>query len=146
MAFSWTATDLPLLSDPSFIDRMGHFVHARQDQGYRFDMPLMGYQALFYTPEFEEEVKRDTGVAMLQTLVHEVRRGVFSRADDNDDGWEVSFRAEAVIRNELDPTTHLPVGAVDYATDLSYSNTVLFSVHETALVTFADWAKANGLG
>jgi hypothetical protein len=145
MAFSWTATDLPLLADPNFIDLMGHFVHARQDEGYRFDMPLMGYQALFYAPEFEAEVKRDTGIAVLQTLVHEVRRGVFTKSDD-EDGWEISFRADAVIRNELDPATHAPIGEVDYATDLSYSNTVLFSVHENGLVTFTDWAKANGLG
>lgn len=144
MAFSWTAADLPLLGDPSFIDRMGHFVHARQGQGFSFDMPLMGYQALFYTSEFTEEVKRETGVAALQTLVHEVRRGVFKKTDD--DGWELSFRADAVIRNELDPTTHLPIGAVDYATDLTYTNTVLFSLNEGALVTFADWVRANDLG
>lgn len=144
MAFSWTAADLPLLADPSFIDRMGHFVHARQGQGFSFDMPLMGYQALFYTPEFAEEVKRETGVAALQTLVHEVRRGVFKKTDE--DGWELSFRADAVIRNELDPTTHLPIGEVDYATDLTYTNTVLFSLNEGSLVTFADWVRANGLG
>ena len=144
MAFSWTAADLPLLDDPNFIDRMGHFVHARQEEGYRFDMPLMGYQALFYTPEFEAEVKRDTGIAVLQTLVHEVRRGVFTKSGD--DGWEVSFRADAVIRNELDPATHTPIGDVDYATDLSYTNTVLFSIHESGLTTFANWATANGLG
>jgi hypothetical protein len=145
MAFSWTAADLPLLGDPSFIDRMGHFVHARQGEGYSFDMPLMGYQALFYTPAFAEEVKRETGVAALQTLVHEVRRGVFKKTDDND-GWELSFRADAVIRNELDPTTHLPIGEVDYATDLTYTNTVLFSLNEATIVTFADWTRANGLG
>lgn len=144
MAFSWTAADLPLLGDPSFIDRMGHFVHARQDQGYSFDMPLMGYQALFYTPEFAEEVKRETGVAALQTLVHEVRRGVFKKIDD-DEGWELSFRADAVIRNELDSATHMPIGAVDYATDLTYTNTVLFSLNEATLVSFAEWTRANGL-
>jgi hypothetical protein len=144
MAFSWTATDLPLLADPSFIDRMGHFVHARQGEGFSFDMPLMGYQALFYTPEFAEEVRRETGVAALQTLVHEVRRGVFKKTDE--DGWELSFRADAVIRNELDPATHLPIGEVDYATDLTYTNTVLFSLNEGTLVTFADWVRANGLG
>lgn len=144
MAFSWTATDLPLLANPNFIDQMGHFVHARQDEGYSFDMPLMGYQALFYTPEFEAEVKRDTGIAVLRTLVHEVRRGVFKKTDA--DGWEVSFRADAVIRNDLDPTTHTPIGEIDYATDLTYTNTVLFSVHETALPAFAEWARANGLG
>lgn len=144
MAFSWTAADLPLLGDPSFIDRMGHFVHAHQDQGYSFDMPLMGYQALFYTAEFAEQVKRETGVAALQTLVHEVRRGVFRKTDD-DNGWEVSFRADAVIRNELDPVTHLPIGDVDYATDLTYTNTVLFSVNESTLVDFASWVRTNGL-
>ena len=144
MAFSWTATDLPLLADPSFIDRMGHFVHARQGEGFSFDMPLMGYQALFYTPEFAEEVRRETGVAALQTLVHEVRRGVFKKTEE--DGWELSFRADAVIRNELDPATHLPIGEVDYATDLTYTNTVLFSLNEGTLVTFADWVRANGLG
>jgi hypothetical protein len=144
MAFSWTAADLPLLGDPSFIDRMGHFVHARQGQGFSFDMPLMGYQALFYTPDFAEQVKRETGIDTLKTLVHEVRRGVFSKTGD--DGWEVSFRADAVIRNALDPTTHLPIGDVDYATDLAYTNTVLFSVNESTLVSFADWVRANGLG
>jgi hypothetical protein len=144
MAFSWNATDLPLLDDPNFIDRMGHFVHARQAEGYQFDMPLMGYQALFYTPEFEDVVKQETGVAVLKTLTHEVRRGVFSKTGD--DGWEVSFRADAVIRNELDPTTHTPIGDVDYATDLTYSNTILFSIHETGLTTFAEWANENGLG
>lgn len=143
MSFSWNATDLPLLADPGFIDRMGHFVHSHQEQGYRFDMPLMGYQALFYTEEFAKEVKSDTGIAALQTLVHEVRRGVFSKSGE--DGWEVSFRADAVIRNELDPTSHLPIGAVDYATDLTYSNTILFSVNENALVTFHDWARTNAL-
>ena len=30
-------------------------------------------------------------------------------------GWEVSFRADAVIRNHLDPDTRKPIGAVDYA-------------------------------
>ncbi|MDA1310747.1 MAG: hypothetical protein O2985_14225, partial [Proteobacteria bacterium] len=139
----WTAADLPLLGDPSFIDRMGHFVHAHQDQGYRFDMPVMGYQALFYAPDFEAKVKSETGIAVLKTLVHEIRRGAFAKTDE--DGWEISFRAEAAIRNELDPTSHLPIGAVDYATDLSYSNTVLFSVHETALAAFGDWARSNGL-
>jgi hypothetical protein len=145
MAFSWTADNLPLLADPGFIDRVGHFVHAHQGDGYRFDMSLMGYQALFYAPAFEEEVKRDTGIAALQTLVHEVRRGVFAKIDEHD-GWEISFRADAVIRNELDPTTHGPIGDVDYATDLTYTNTVLFSVHETALTSFTDWVHTNGLG
>jgi hypothetical protein len=113
VAFSWTSVDLPLLTNSDFIDRMGHFVHARQDEGYSFDMPLMGYQALFYTPHFEAEVKRDTGIDVLQTLVHEVRRGVFAKIagdDGEENGWEISFRADAVIRNKLDPTTHLPVG------------------------------------
>jgi hypothetical protein len=119
-------------------------VLARQWEGFSFDMPLMGYQALFYTPKFAEEVRRETGVAALQTLVHEVRRGVFKKTDE--DGWELSFRADAVIRNELDPATHLPIGEVDYATDLTYTNTVLFSLNEDTLVTFADWVRANGLG
>ena len=143
MAFSWTAADLPLLSDPNFIDRMGHFVHAHQDQGYRFEMPVMGYQALFHTREFEETVKSETGIAVLRTIVHEIRRGVFANSDE--DGWEVSFRADGLIRNELDPETHLPIGDVDYASDLVYSNTVLYSVHETGLQTFDAWVRANAL-
>ena len=57
----------------------------------------------------------------------------------------MSFKAEALIRNELDPNTHLPIGEIDYATDLIYSNTILYSVSENGDVLFTDWLKTHGL-
>jgi hypothetical protein len=50
-----------------------------------------------------------------------------------------------LVRNELNPSTHLPIGEVDYATDLVYSNTILFSLNETGNKTFTDWAQYTGL-
>jgi hypothetical protein len=61
------------------------------------------------------------------------------------DGWEVSFRAEALIRNALDHNTHLPLGEIDYATDLIYSNTILFSLQQTGNKIFEEWARNVGL-
>ena len=57
----------------------------------------------------------------------------------------MSFKAEALIRNELDPKTNLPIGEIDYATDLIYSNTILYSVSENGDVLFLDWLKTHGL-
>ena len=34
---------------------------------------------------------------------------------------------------------------VDYATDLVYSNTILFSLHEAGNKIFTDWAEYTGL-
>ncbi|MDG1273062.1 MAG: hypothetical protein P8P46_01220, partial [Alphaproteobacteria bacterium] len=61
------------------------------------------------------------------------------------DGWEVTFRAEALIRNELNSETNLPIGEVDYATDLIYSNTILFSLNETGNKIFERWTHNAGL-
>lgn len=143
MAKTWTAADLPVLADPNVIDAVGQFMHAHQAEGYRFEMPVMGYQVLLYDRAFADQVKTETGIADLKDLVHEVRRGSFVKPDP--DGWELSFRAEALIRNEIDPSTRAPVGEVDYASDLEYENTVLYSVHDNGLEAFVTWAKANGV-
>ncbi len=143
MGFAWTAEDMPVLDNPNVIDRVGHFVHARQGQGFSFDMPVMGYEALYYVPEFVEMVRKETGLEDLVTLVNEVRRGAFIK--DGDDGWELSFQARALIRNELDPQNHRPIGDTDYATDLQYTHTVLYSEREDGLALFEAFARENGI-
>ena len=143
MGFTWDANEISVLTDPNFIDRLGHFVHSHDSKNYKFSMNVMGYQAMYYTQEFEKIVKSESSINSLQTEVKQVCRGMFSKIDDN--GWEVSFRAEALVRNELDHSTHLPIGEVDYATDLVYSNTILFSLHETGNKIFTDWAQYTGL-
>ena len=143
MGFTWESNEISILSDPHFIDRLGHFVHNHDSEYYTFSMNVMGYQAMYYTQEFEKIVKSDSSINSLKTEVKQVCRGMFSKIDDN--GWEVSFRAEALIRNDLSSLTHLPVGEVDYATDLVYSNTILFSLHETGNKIFTDWAQYTGL-
>ena len=86
--------------------------------------------------------KRQT-ISKLKTEVQQVCRGAFSKLGA--ESWEVSFKAEALIRNELDPKTHLPIGEIDYATDLIYSNTILYSVSENGDALFLDWLKTHGL-
>ena len=39
----------------------------------------------------------------------------------------------------------MPLGEVDYATDLVYSNTILFSLDQTGNKIFEGWAKDVGL-
>ena len=143
MGFSWTSSDFPKLADPHFIDAVGHLVHARQTEGYQFSMALMGYQALFYDPAFEELVKKETNIERLQTPVHEIRRGSFLK--EGDDGWELSFRADILIRNELDTATKNPVGEVDYVSDLEYRDQVVYATDESGLERFRTWCKAMGL-
>lgn len=141
MAYIWNKEDFPLLADANFIDRIGHFVHS--NTGYRFEMPIMGYQALFYTQEFEELVSKESSIKALQPEVYEIRRGAFAKPGT--EGWELSFQAKALIRNQLDLVTKLPVGKVDYATDLSYSNTILYSTNQEGLQIFLFWAQTHGL-
>ncbi|WP_420403899.1 hypothetical protein [Nisaea sp.] len=143
MGFSWTSSELPKLADPHFIDAVGHLVHARQSDGYRFSMALMGYQALYYDPAFEELVKAETKIERLQTVVHEIRRGSFVK--EGAEGWEVSFRADILIRNELDPGTNKPIGDVDYASDLEYRDPVLYATDEEGLPRFRAWCTELGL-
>ena len=143
MGFTWDSNEISILSDPHFIDKLGHFVHHHDSEYYKFSMNVMGYQAMYYTQEFEKIVKGESSINSLKTEVKQVCRGMFSKIGD--DGWEVSFRAEALIRNELAPSTHLPMGEVDYATDLVYSNTILFSLHETGNKIFNEWAQYTGL-
>ena len=143
MGFTWNSSNLAALADPHFIDKLGHYVHGHQTDNYTFSMNVMGYQAMYYTAEFEQIVKRESNIEALKTEVKQVCRGMFGKIGT--DGWEVSFRAEALIRNALAPNTHLPLGEVDYATDLVYSNTILFSLHQTGNKTFEEWAKNVGL-
>ncbi|UUX51150.1 hypothetical protein NUH88_05530 [Nisaea acidiphila] len=143
MGFSWTTSDFPKLADPHFIDAVGHLVHARQAEGYQFSMALMGYQALFYEPAFEELVKKETGIERLQTVLHEIRRGSFLK--EGADGWELSFRADILVRNEFDTATRKPVGEVDYASDLEYRDQVLYATDEAGLERFRTWCKELGL-
>lgn len=143
MGFSWTTAEFPKLADPHFIDAVGHYVHARQAEGYKFSMALMGYQALFYDPAFEEMVKAETDIDRLQTVVHEIRRGSFIK--DGADGWEVSFRADILIRNEFDTTSRKPVGDVDYASDLEYRDQVLYATDENGFARFQDWCREAGI-
>ena len=143
MGFTWNSSNLAALADPHFIDKLGHYVHGHQTDNYTFSMNVMGYQAMYYTAEFEEIVKRESNIEALKTEVKQVCRGMFGKTGT--DGWEVSFRAEALIRNALAPDTHLPLGEVDYATDLVYSNTILFSLHQTGNKTFEEWARNVGL-
>ena len=143
MSFTWNSSDVTALADPHFIDKLGHYVHGHQAENYTFSMNVMGYQAMYYTAEFEEIVKSESSIEALKTEVKQVCRGMFGKTGT--DGWEVSFRAEALIRNSLDPNKHLPLGEVDYATDLVYSNTILFSLHRTGNKTFEEWARNAGL-
>ena len=143
MGFTWNSSDLAALADPHFIDKLGHYVHGHQAENYTFSMNVMGYQAMYYTAKFEEIVKRESSIEALKTEVKQVCRGMFGKTGT--DGWEVSFRAEALIRNALDPNTHLPLGEIDYATDLVYSNTILFSLQQTGNKIFEEWARNVGL-
>ena len=143
MGFTWNSSNLAALADPHFIDKLGHYVHGHQTDNYIFSMNVMGYQAMHYTAEFEEIVKRESNIEALKTEVKQVCRGMFGKIGT--DGWEVSFRAEALIRNALDPNTHLPLGEIDYATDLIYSNTILFSLQQTGNKIFEEWARNVGL-
>lgn len=143
MGFSWTTAEFPKLAEPHFIDAVGHLVHARQTEGYQFSMALMGYQALFYDPAFEELVKKETSIDRLQTVVHEVRRGSFVK--DGEDGWEVSFRADILIRNDFDSGTGKPIGEIDYASDLEYRDQVLYATDEAGLSRFQKWCADLGL-
>lgn len=143
MAFTWTAKDLPKLAEPHFIDSVGQLVHSLQGDVYGFAMELMGYQALFYDPAFEEMVKADTKIDRLQTVVHEIRRGSFLKRDP--EGWELSFRADILIRNDFDRLSGRPIGQVDYAADLEYRDPVLFSRDEGGLGRFLAWCRDAGL-
>lgn len=143
MGISWNSADYPRLTDPNFIDAIGQIVHARQADGYGFSIALMGYQALFFDPAFEELVKRETSIDGLQTVVHEIRRGSFIKPGA--DGWEISFRADILIRNELDPTTNKPVGEIDYASDLEYRDQVLYAEDEKGIENFKAWCREAGL-
>ena len=143
MGFTWNVKQIPFLDDPNFIDRLGHYVHGNQSNDYKFAMDVMGYKAMYYTSEFEALVKSESTISALKTEVQQVCRGMFAKVGE--EAWEVSFRAEALIHNELDPTTNLPIGEVAYATDLVYSNTVLYSVHENADSLFAKWTHSRGL-
>ena len=143
MGFTWSVRELRVLEDPNFIDRLGHYIHGQQSNGYRFAMDVMGYKAMYYSKEFEDLVKSESTISTLKTEVQQVCRGAFSKLGA--ESWEVSFKAEALIRNELDPNTHLPIGEIDYATDLIYSNTILYSVSENGDVLFTDWLKTHGL-
>ena len=143
MGFTWSVRELRVLDDPNFIDQLGHYIHGQQSSGYRFAMDVMGYKAMYYSKEFEDLVKSESTISTLKTEVQQVCRGAFSKLGA--ESWEVSFKAEALIRNELDPNTHLPIGEIDYATDLIYSNTILYSVSENGDVLFTDWLKTHGL-
>ena len=143
MGFTWTTKELSVLEDPNFIDRLGHYVHGDQSGNYKFAMDVMGYKAMYYTSEFETLVTSESSISALQTEVQQVCRGMFAK--NGQDSWEVSFKAEALIRNELDPSNHLPIGDVIYATDLIYSNTILYSAHENANIFFTEWSNAHGL-
>ena len=143
MGFTWNSSDVRALADPHFIDKLGHYVHCHQAENYTFSMNVMGYQTMYYTAEFEEIVKSESSIEALKTEVKQVCRGMFGKTGT--DGWEVSFRAEALVRNSLDPSTHLPLGEIDYATDLVYANTILFSLHQTGNKIFEGWAKDVGL-
>ena len=143
MGFTWSVRELRILEDPNFIDRLGHYIHDQQSKDYRFSMDVMGYKAMYYSKEFEELVKSESTISKLKTEVQQVCRGAFSKLGA--ESWEVSFKAEALIRNELDTKTHLPIGAIDYATDLIYSNTILYSVSENGDVLFTDWLKTHEL-
>ncbi|MEQ8333743.1 hypothetical protein [Nisaea sp.] len=143
MGISWTSSDYPKLADPHFIDAIGQFVHARQADGYQFSIALMGYQALYFDPAFEEMVKEETKIDRLQTVVHEIRRGSFIKPGAG--GWEISFRADILIRNELDPATRKPVGEVDYASDLEYRDQVLYANDETGIENFKSWCREVGI-
>ena len=143
MGFTWSVRELRILEDPNFIDRLGHYIHDQQSKDYRFAMDVMGYKAMYYSKEFEELVKSESTISKLKTEIQQVCRGAFSKLGA--ESWEVSFKAEALIRNELDPKTNLPIGEIDYATDLIYSNTILYSVSENGDVLFLDWLKTHGL-
>lgn len=143
MGFTWTTKELRVLEDPNFIDRLGHYVHGDQSGDYKFAMDVMGYKAMYYTSEFETLVKSESSISTLKTEVQQVCRGMFAKSGA--EPWEVSFKAEALIRNELDSDNHLPVGEVIYATDLVYSNTILYSTHENANIFFNEWSKLHGL-
>ena len=118
MGFTWSVRELRVLDDPNFIDQLGHYIHGQQSNGYRFAMDVMGYKAMYYSKEFENLVKSESTISTLKTEVQQVCRGAFSKLGA--ESWEVSFKAEALIRNELDSNTHLPIGEIDYATDLIY--------------------------
>ncbi|MBH68888.1 MAG: hypothetical protein CMM58_11090 [Rhodospirillaceae bacterium] len=143
MGFTWNAKEIQFLDDPNFIDRLGHYVHGNQSNDYKFSMDVMGYKAMYYTSEFEALVKSESSISALKNEIQQVCRGMFAR--EGKEAWEVSFKAEALIRNELDPVTNMPIGEVAYATDLVYSNTVLYSIHENANSLFAEWAHSRGL-
>ena len=143
MGFTWNSEDIAFLADPNFIDRLGHYVHNNNSNHYKFSMNVMGYQAMYYTKEFEDIVKSESSIKVLKNEIKQVCRGIFGK--NGADGWEVSFRAEALIRNELNSETNLPIGEVDYATDLIYSNTILFSLNETGNKIFERWTRNAGL-
>ena len=143
MGFTWNSEDIASLADPNFIDRLGHYVHNDNSNHYKFSMNVMGYQAMYYTKEFEDIVKSESSIKVLKTEIKQVCRGIFGK--NGTDGWEVSFRAEALIRNDLNSETNLPIGEVDYATDLIYSNTILFSLSDTGNKIFERWAHNTGL-
>lgn len=143
MQHVWNQHDLSELTDPGSIDRVGHFVHGNQDGGYAFEMPLMGYQILRFTDEFSTELKREGNLDQVRPLVHEVRRGSLKR--NGDDGWELRFVAYALIRNELDPANGMPLGEIDYASDLEYSQIQLVADDEAGLYRFRSWVAKNGL-
>ena len=143
MGISWTSADYPRLADPYFIDAIGQLVHSRQADGYQFSIDLMGYQALFFDPVFEEMIKQETKIDRLRTVVHEIRRGSFIKPGA--EGWEVSFRADILLRNELDTATSRPVGEIDYASDLEYRDQVLYAQDETGMEHFKAWCRDAGL-
>lgn len=143
MGFSWTIEDYPKIADPHFIDAVGHLVHARQGEGYVFSMALMGYQALFYDAAFEQMVKEETKIDGLKTVVHEIRRGSFVKPGA--DGWELSFRADILLRNEFDSAVQKPVGAVEYVSDLEYRDQVVYAKDEGGLERFRAWCSEAGL-
>ena len=143
MGISWTSADYPRLADPYFIDAIGQLVHSRQADGYQFSIDLMGYQALFFDPAFEEMIKQETRIDRLRTVVHEIRRGSFIKPGA--EGWEVSFRADILLRNELDTATSRPVGEIDYASDLEYRDQVLYAQDETGMEHFKAWCRDAGL-
>ena len=60
MGFTWNSSNLAALADPHFIDKLGHYVHGHQTDNYTFSMNVMGYQAMYYTAEFEQIVKKDS--------------------------------------------------------------------------------------
>jgi hypothetical protein len=105
------------------------------------DLPVMGYQILYYDQEYRERVMAEIEMKALIDLVSQLRRGALIR--EGDGGWELCFKATALIRKKLHPVTHKPIGDIDYATDLDFDDIVLYSKTEDGLANFTSWMAEN---